>query len=169
MSTTTEPATSTRTPQRTWLALGAVVTELARGEGGGLVVAEGTLPEGASPPLHVHDDLDDSFYLLSGQLAMRCGDDTFVANPGDYVCLPKGVPHALSNVGAEEAVLLQTHDADSFLTFIRRIGIPCDQPQPDPASLDYAAMNDVAGQTGQPVLGPPMPEEEAQAIIARGR
>jgi hypothetical protein len=66
-------------------------------------------------------------------------------------------------------VLLQTHDAVSFLTFIRRVGIPGDQPRPDAASLDYAAMNNVAGETGQPVLGPPMPEEEARAIIARGR
>jgi hypothetical protein len=30
-------------------------------------------------------------------------------------------------------------------------------------------MNTVAGQTGQPVLGPPLTLEEAQAIIARGR
>jgi len=30
-------------------------------------------------------------------------------------------------------------------------------------------MNNVAGETGQPVLGPLMTEEEAQAIIARGR
>jgi hypothetical protein len=100
---------------------------------------------------------------------MRCGDDTFVATAGDYVSLPKGVPHALSNVGEEEAVLLQTHDADSFLTFIRRVGIPSDLPRPDPASLDHPAMNTVAGQTGQPVLGPPLTLEEAQAIIARGR
>jgi hypothetical protein len=78
------------------------------------------------------------------------------------------VPHALSNVGTEEAVLLQTHDADSFLTFIRRVGIPGDQPPPDPASLDYPAMNNVAGETGQPVLGPPMSAEEARAIITRG-
>jgi hypothetical protein len=30
-------------------------------------------------------------------------------------------------------------------------------------------MNYVAGATGQPVLGPPMSEEEARAIIAGGR
>jgi hypothetical protein len=34
-----------------------------------------------------------------------------------------------------------------------RVGIPGDQPGPDPASFGYAAMNDVAGQDGQPVLG----------------
>ena len=137
-------------------------------EGALPVIIEHHVGPGAASPLHVHHDVDDSFYLLRGQLAIRCGEDTFVANTGDYVCLPKGVPHALSNVGDQEAVLLQTHDADSFLTFIRRVGIPGDQPQPDPASLDYAAMNNMAGQTGQPVLGPPMSAEEARAIIARG-
>lgn len=95
-------------------------------------------------------------------------DDTFVLNAGDYVSLPKGVPHALRNVGAGEAVPLQTHDADSFLTFIRRVGIAGDQPPPDPASLDDAAMNNMAAETGQPVLGLPMSEDEPRAIIARG-
>ena len=38
---------------------------------------------------------------------MRCGDDTFVAKAGDYVSLRKRVPHALSNVGEQEAVLLR--------------------------------------------------------------
>jgi mannose-6-phosphate isomerase-like protein (cupin superfamily) len=104
-------------------------------EGALPIVIEHHVGPGAAAPLHVHHDVDDSFYLLSGQLAMRCGDDTFVANAGDYVSLPKGVPHALSNVGAQEAVLLQTHDAASFLAFIRRVGIPCDQPQPDPHRL----------------------------------
>ena len=133
------------------------------------MIIEHHVGPGAAAPLHVHHDVDDSFYLLRGQLAMRCGDDTFTASAGDYVPLPKGVPHALSNLGEEEAVLLQTHDGDSFLTFIRHVGIPCDLPQPDPATLDYAAMNNVAGETGQPVLGPPMSREEAQAIIARSQ
>jgi len=138
-------------------------------EGALPVIIEHHVGPGAAAPLHVHVDVDDSFYLLRGQLAMRCGEDTFVASAGDYVSLPKGVPHALRNVGTEEAVLLQTHDADSFLTFIRRVGAPGDGPRPDRESLDYPAMNNVAGETGTPVLGPPMSEEEARAIIARGR
>ena len=90
-------------------------------EGALPIVIEHHLGPGAAAPLHVHHDVDDSFYLLRGQLAVRCGEDTFVASAGDYVCLPKGVPHALSNVGDQEAVLLQTHDADSFLAFIRAV------------------------------------------------
>jgi mannose-6-phosphate isomerase-like protein (cupin superfamily) len=130
------------------------------------VIIEHHIGPGTAAPLHVHHDVDDSSYLLQGQLAIRCGDDSFTAAAGDYVSLPKGIPHTVSNIGTGDAVLLQTHDADSFLTFIRTVGIPADQPRPDPASLDYAAMNEVAGQTGQPVLGPPMSPQEAQAIIA---
>jgi hypothetical protein len=80
------------------------------------------------------------------------------------VSLPQGVAHALTVVGGEEAVLFQTHATPSFLNFIRAVGVPASQPRPDPATLDYVAMNEVAGETGQPVVGPPMTEQEAAAI-----
>jgi mannose-6-phosphate isomerase-like protein (cupin superfamily) len=136
-------------------------------EGALPIIIEHHVGPGAAAPLHVHHDVDDSFYLLSGKLALRCGDDTFVANAGDYVSLPKGVPHALTNHGDEEAVLLQTHDGPAFLNFIRAVGKPATEPRPDLASMDFAAMNRVAGETGQPVLGPPMSADEVQAIVAR--
>lgn len=34
------------------------------------------------------------------------------------------------------------------------------------STLDFASMNATAGQTGQPVVGPPMTAEEATAIVA---
>ncbi len=33
--------------------------------------------------------------------------------------------------------------------------------------MDIPAMNNIAAETGQPVLGPPMTAEEAAAILAR--
>ena len=39
----------------------------------------------ATAPLHVHHEVDDSGYLIRGQLAIRCGEDRSVANAGDYV------------------------------------------------------------------------------------
>ncbi len=98
---------------------------------------------------------------------MRCGDDTFVARAGDHVSLPEGIPHTLRVVSDEEAVLLQTHAAGSFLNFMKAVGVPATEPRPDMATLDFAAMNRIAGETGQPVVGPPMSAEEATAIVAR--
>jgi len=135
-------------------------------EGSIPIVIEHHVSAGGAAPLHVHHDLDDSFYLLSGRLAIRCGEDTFLARTGDYVVLPRGVPHTLRVLGDTEAVMLQTHADPSFLTFIRAVGVPASQSRPDFASMDIPAMNAIAGETGQPVLGPPMSAEDATAILA---
>jgi quercetin dioxygenase-like cupin family protein len=136
-------------------------------EGALPVVIEMQLAPGGHAPLHVHKEIDDSFYLLSGRIAVRCGDDTLVAEPGDYVCQPKGIPHTFVVLDDQPAVILQTHDGDSFLNFIRQGGIratgatPPDGEQPD---MDWLLQ--VAAATGQPVIGPPMSPEEATAIAA---
>jgi quercetin dioxygenase-like cupin family protein len=135
-------------------------------EGANPIIIEHHVPPGGAAPLHIHADLDDSFFLASGELAVRCGDDTLVARAGDYVSLPEGIPHTLRVLGDDEAVLLQTHAAASFLNFIKAVGVPTSYPRPDIATMDFTAMNAVAGETGQPVIGPPMSAEEALAIVA---
>lgn len=134
-------------------------------EGSSPIVIEHRVGPGSAAPLHLHHDLDDNFYLLSGRLALRCGEATLIANAGDYVVLPHGVPHTLRVIGEDEAVMLHTHADPSFLNFIRAVGVPTSQPRPDFASMDIPAMNEIAGQTGQPVLGPPMSADEAAAIL----
>ena len=133
------------------------------------VIIEATVAPGGGAPLHVHADLDDSFYLVSGRLAMRCGEQTFAVGPGGYVALPHGVPHTFRVVGDEPAVMLQVHADDSFLRFIRAAGRPAAArtlpPAGPPADLDAAFQ--AAAQTGQPVIGPPMSEEEAALIAGR--
>jgi mannose-6-phosphate isomerase-like protein (cupin superfamily) len=59
--------------------------------GGALSVFETTI--GAGPPLHVHDREDECFYVLDGDLSIRCGGDTFDASAGSFVFLPRGRPH----------------------------------------------------------------------------
>jgi len=47
----------------------------------------------AGPPLHVHDRDDECFYVLDGDLSVRCGSDVFDAAAGSFVFLPRGRPH----------------------------------------------------------------------------
>ena len=44
-------------------------------------------------PLHVHDRDDECFYVLDGELSVRCGSDVFDAAAGSFVFLPHGRPH----------------------------------------------------------------------------
>jgi len=135
------------------------------------IVIEMTVSAGGGAPLHVHPDLDDSFYLLDGQMACRCGDRTFVARPGDYVVMPKGVPHTFRVLGDEPARMLQVHEDDSFLRFIQAVGVPAATgtlPEGTQLSIPFDEMPRIAAVTGQPVIGPPMSEDEAQQIARAG-
>ena len=87
----------TPSPRR-WLFLGVLIDVLTE-PGAPVTVAEGILPEGASPPAHVHADLDDSFYILDGRMVIRCGDDVWQAGSGSWVQFPAGVPHTFRVLG----------------------------------------------------------------------
>jgi mannose-6-phosphate isomerase-like protein (cupin superfamily) len=72
-----------------------VLIDVLTEPGAPVTMAEAILPEGASPPAHVHADLDDSFYILDGRMIIRCGDDVWQAGPGSWVLTSHGfVIHA---------------------------------------------------------------------------
>jgi hypothetical protein len=100
-------------------------------------------------------------------MAIRSGDETFVAQAGDYVIQPAGVPQTFFALDEKPAVLLQTHANEDFLNFIRQVGEPAtNRVQPPDQPLDFDMLYRVAGETGQPVIGPPMTEDEAAAIAS---
>jgi hypothetical protein len=63
-----------------WWFLDTLVVEHLTASGTGPVVLEMTLPAGAAPPLHLHHNLDDSSFLLDGQMVVRTG--TRSCSPG---------------------------------------------------------------------------------------
>jgi quercetin dioxygenase-like cupin family protein len=86
-----------------------------------LFVFEQVLPEGASPPLHVHDGLDDSFFALDGRIVFRRGEEVFLAEAGTWVCVPKGTPHTFRVLGGPARTLL-VHDDSSFRDLVHDLG-----------------------------------------------
>lgn len=49
------------------------------------------LAYGAGPPLHVHADQEDSFYVVEGILTLQLGDQVVELGPGDFASAPPGV------------------------------------------------------------------------------
>ena len=152
--------------QSQWLFLGVLVTELTA-PGAPVTVAEAIVPEGASPPAHVHDALDDSFYILDGRMVLRCGDDVWQAGPGSWVQFPAGVPHTFRVLGGPARILM-VHADDSFLAAVRQIGrpatgtdVPDATPGPTVADLDRAF-----AAHGITNVGPPMEQDEAERLLA---
>lgn len=77
------------------------VTTKVRGAqtGDAYTVLELVLPPGAGAPLHVHQREDEIFYVIEGAVEIRHGGQTYVAETGAVVVLPKGQPHAFRNPG----------------------------------------------------------------------
>jgi quercetin dioxygenase-like cupin family protein len=50
-------------------------------------------PRGAAPPLHIHYDADETFFVLSGEATIFVGADRYECSAGDFVFGLKGVPH----------------------------------------------------------------------------
>ena len=70
---------------------------------------------------HVHDDEDDAFYILEGEMTFLFGDRSVAAPPGTFVLVPPGVEHGFRNDGEGPVRMLNIHAPAGF---DRRIGLP---------------------------------------------
>lgn len=70
---------------------------------------------------HQHEDEDELFFVVEGQLLMEYDDHTETINPGEFIIVPRGVYHkpiAKEEVKVmlfEPASTLNTGDAESSL------------------------------------------------------
>jgi mannose-6-phosphate isomerase-like protein (cupin superfamily) len=71
-------------------------------------------PHRDGPELHVHDEEDDSFYMLEGELVFTVDGDEVVAGPGTFVLVPPGVPHTFANRGDAIARFVNVHAPAGF-------------------------------------------------------
>lgn len=76
-----------------WLGSLSLTKVLGVDTAGGLDVVDHRVPAGYAPPVHVHRESDEVFYLIDGSLDVTCGDDSWHVGPGAVVFLPRGVPH----------------------------------------------------------------------------
>ena len=92
--------------------------------GGGFAIWEEEIPEGAGPPLHVHDAEHEVFTVLSGRVRFKAGEEEFEAGPGDVVMIPPGTPHTFKGVEASVALVqLSPGAAAEFFAAVSAAGV----------------------------------------------
>jgi mannose-6-phosphate isomerase-like protein (cupin superfamily) len=67
------------------------------------------LEPGEAPPMHVHEDAEQVFYILEGEGRMtvgREGAESVELRAGDFVRTPPGTPHAVLATGPSRFVYL---------------------------------------------------------------
>ena len=122
--------------------------------GGGFTLIEWSAPPGFGPPRHQHDREDEAFYLLAGDITVDCGDQCWTAGPGDFVFLPRGIPHSFTVGDGPVHGLLITAPA-GFEDFVAELGRPAGPPGlPEPSAPDIPRLVEASGRYGQHILGP---------------
>ncbi len=91
--------------------------------GGNSFKAKFTLPPGShGTPLHYHNNLLETFEVLSGALEMELGEkgNIKVLMPGEVICVPAGMYHSFRNSSVNEVIFVSSvHPAGEFEQFIR--------------------------------------------------
>jgi quercetin dioxygenase-like cupin family protein len=148
----------------TW-AMGSLFERIATPrETGSLDIAVVTQPPGVATPLHRHTREAEAFLLLEGTMTYRAGEETFRLAAGDFIYLPRGIPHAFRVTGSNPVRFVGFADPGGLLDLYDEVGIPATQrrlPGDDglPLDVEIPRWNEVAPRFGLEVVGPPLPRE----------
>jgi quercetin dioxygenase-like cupin family protein len=145
-----------------WFMDTRVAVRVSSAEGDdGLSVLEHRAPFGDSPPMHVHRNEDEIFYVLGGTVRMRLADRDVRLNAGESALAPKGVAHTYRVESSEGAHWLTIMRGDEFERFVRafsraaeRDGLPASSGPPSPEQV--ADLARTAAEHGIELVGPPL-------------
>ena len=95
--------------------LGALLLAGARDTAGSAAfVVHDLAPRALGSPVHTHTREDEWSFVLTGEVGVELDGTATVAEPGDLVLKPRGVPHAFWNAGDAPARLLEVITPGGF-------------------------------------------------------
>ena len=127
----------------------------------GISILEHRVPNGFSPPLHLHRTEDEIFHVLEGEFRVKVNDKEHRLVAGDILLAPKGVPHTYRVESVPEGRGLTTTVSGDFERFVRAVSRPAERselPEPTgPPSADtIQAFQAAAAKFGIEIVGPPL-------------
>jgi quercetin dioxygenase-like cupin family protein len=97
--------------------------------GGRVAAIEVVTPAGVpGPPLHSHEDVDECFYVLDGQLGVRAGEEWTSLAPGEYLSVPRGTVHTFRNEGQTDVRVITGFEPGGFEDFFLEYGVDVGEP-----------------------------------------
>jgi quercetin dioxygenase-like cupin family protein len=148
----------------TW-AMGSLFERLAGGAdtAGALSAAVVTQPPGIATPLHVHTREAEAWFVLDGTLTYRAGGDLVRLAAGDFLYLPRDVPHAFRTTGGAPVRYLALTLPGDLLDLYDEVGRPAGHrglPDGGVPPEDIGRWLELGPRYGLQVVGPPLAESE---------
>lgn len=125
--------------------------KIGGGDTGGRVALfeqRGESPNGG-PPLHIHLEQDEFFFVLEGEYQFEVGGERVAMGPGDTIFLPRGVPHAFVQLTETARTVVGYQPAGQMQEFFGATAAWTAPPAKDEVEAVFAAH-------GMRVVGPPI-------------
>jgi mannose-6-phosphate isomerase-like protein (cupin superfamily) len=85
--------------------------------GGDLCIYDTFRTGKGGPPLHLHHDQDEWFFVREGEFVFQVGGDRFRLKAGDSLFGPRKVPHAFANVTETGTLMIAYQPAGTIEQF----------------------------------------------------
>jgi quercetin dioxygenase-like cupin family protein len=141
---------------RSWESVGGGAWRIVAGaaETDGLVVVgeAGIEAGGQAPGRHVHRDHDEHIYVIDGTLTVEIDGERTEVHGGQFVTLPKGIPHVFGNLsdGPVRCLGITGPEMEAFFREQEAYFASLDGPP------DTARLQEIAERHGIVSLGPPL-------------
>ena len=136
---------------------GGLITMKATGAetGGALLLFEDKMVRGKMTPLHIHQNEDETLYVLEGEILVHIDGTEHCVGPHGLAFVPRGVPHAFF-VTSETARVLTLENPASAEAFYRAASRPATADSDPAGPVDFGKVREAAERIGgMKVVGPP--------------
>ena len=127
--------------------------------GGSYSLCHQISPPGSATPYHLHHVEDEAFYILDGESTFICDGKKSIAGPGEYLFLPRGVPHGIRVTGTTPTIMLIfAMPGTGFVGMMEEMGEPArERVLPVPSPPDLERLTRLCAKYQIDILGP-LPE-----------
>jgi len=116
--------------------------------GGAFSLLEATEPAGFGPPMHIHHDAAEAFYVLAGEYRIFLDEREVLCPVGSFIFIPAGVRHGF-RVGGVPSRKLNLYAPAAMVGYFDELSALIAADDADPARLD-----DIARRHSMEVVGP---------------
>ena len=116
---------------------------------GAVSVLEAEEPPGFGPPIHVHQDADEAFYVLEGEYIMYLEDEEIACPAGSFVFIPRGARHGFK-VGEAASRKLNFYFPAAMVGYFDDLAAAIGRDD-----VDDEALAEIARAHAMEIVGPP--------------
>lgn len=115
---------------------------------GAFSLLEATEPAGFGPPMHIHHDAAEAFFVLDGEYRIFLEDHEYACPAGSFIFIPAGLRHGFQ-VGDQPSRKLNLYSPAAMVGYFDELAAAVAAPETDATTLEG-----IAERYGMEITGP---------------